>query len=183
MQEEDPYGSLDKYDRVADRVLERFPELDYKKVYHAGDTRDHRNNNIEIAVRGGSVRIGHGLNIIQRINFLPHCSNVCFELNPISNLITASSARADLRLSTAPILLGLGYPVSISPDDPGKFGYEDCTVDFFASAVSFNWTLKHLKLVGIHSINHAVCTEGARLKLLRSFRERWDEWVSTFISV
>lgn len=158
VQEEDPYGSLSKYDAVADKVLMKYPDLDYKKCYHAGDTRDHLNDNIEIAVRGGSVRIGHGLNIIQRIEFLPHCRSVCFELNPISNLITASSARLDLRLSTAPILLGLGYPVSISPDDPGKFGYEDCTVDFFASAVSFNWTLKHFKLVAIHSINHSICT-------------------------
>lgn len=123
VQDENLYASLDKYDEIADKVLMRYPHLDYKKCYHAGDTRDHLNKNIEIAVKAGSVRIGHGLNIVQRIEFLPHCSNICFELNPISNLITASSARLDLRLSTAPILLGLGYPVSISPDDPGKFGY------------------------------------------------------------
>jgi adenosine deaminase len=133
-------------------------------------------------VKAGSVRIGHGLNIIQRIEFLPHCRNVCFELNPISNLITASSARLDLRLSNAPILLGLGYPVSISPDDPGKFGYEDTTVDYFASAVSFNWTLKHLKLVAIHSINHAICTEGTRLKLERAFNQRWEKWIDELLS-
>jgi len=42
-------------------------------------------------------------------------------------------------MSTAPLLLGLGYAVSISSDDPGKFGYEDTTVDYYASAVSFNW--------------------------------------------
>lgn len=63
-------------------------------------------------------------------------------------------------MSTAPLLLGLGYAVSISPDDPGKFGYEDTTVDYFVSCVSFNWTLKHLKLIGYHSINHAIANEG-----------------------
>lgn len=67
VQEEDPYGSIDKYDRVADKVLMNFPHLPYKKVYHAGDTKNHLNDNIEIAVKAGSVRIGHGLNIIQRI--------------------------------------------------------------------------------------------------------------------
>jgi hypothetical protein len=76
---------------------------------------------------------------------------------------------SDIRVSTAPILLGLGYAVSISPDDPGKFGYEDTTVDFYASAVAFNWSLKHFKLTGYHSINHAIVTEGERLKLLESF--------------
>jgi adenosine deaminase len=85
-------------------------------------------------------------------------------LNPISNLLTGSML--DIRLSTAPLLLGLGYAVSISPDDPGKFGYEDTTVDYFVSAVSFNWSFKHLKLIAYHSINHSICTEGVKLELL-----------------
>lgn len=126
------------------------------------------------------MRLGHGLNILQRIDFLPHCANVCFEKNPVSNLITASSKKMDLRLGTAPILLGLGYPVSISPDDPGKFGYEDSTVDFFCAAVSYNWTLKHIKLTCVHSINHAICTEGVRIKLIKSFNEKWQAWLNNF---
>ncbi len=75
-------------------------------------------------------------------------------MNPISNLLTGGMS--DLRTSPAPLLLGLGYAVSISPDDPGKFGYEDTTVDLYASAVSFNWTLRHFKLIAYHSINHAI---------------------------
>ena len=63
----------------------------------------------------------------------------------------------DIREGAAPILLGLGYAVSISPDDPGKFSVEDTTVDYFISAISYNWTLRHLKLIAYHSINHAVC--------------------------
>jgi len=117
---------------------------------------------------------------MQRIDFLPQCSHICFELNPISNLITASSKKTDLRLGNAPILLGLGYAVSLSPDDPGKFGYEDSTVDFFCAAVSYNWTLKHFKLTCIHSINHSICTEGVRLKLLKSFNKKWHEWLTEF---
>ena len=181
VQEEDPYGSIEKYDKIADKVLMDFPHLDYKKCYHAGDTRDHTNDNIEIAVKAGSVRLGHGLNILQRIEFLPHCKNVCFEKNPISNIVTAASKKLDLRLASAPVLLGLGYPVSISPDDPGKFGYEDTTVDFFCAAVSYNWTLKHLKLTIIHSINHAICTEGVRINLLNAFSARWEAWINEFI--
>ena len=71
--------------------------------------------------------------------------------------------------------------MSINPDDPGKFGYEDSTVDYFCAAVSFNWTLKHLKLVALHSINHAICTEGVRMKTHRAFREKWDKWVEEFL--
>ena len=93
-------------------------------------------------------------------------------------MITASSARLDLRLSTAPILLGLGIPVSINPDDPGKFGYEDSTVDYFCSGVSFNWTLKHFKLIAIHSINHSICSQGVKSRTRKAFMDRWSKWVA-----
>jgi hypothetical protein len=55
--------------------------------------------------------------------------------------------------------MGLGHPFTINPDDPGKFGYEDTTVDYFSSIISFNWSLRELKLLAIHSINHAICSE------------------------
>jgi hypothetical protein len=31
--------------------------------------------------------------------------------------------RDDLRISSATVLMSLGIPLSINPDDPGKFGY------------------------------------------------------------
>ena len=45
--------------------------------------------------------------------------------------------RDDTRISSAPVLMSLGYAVTINPDDPGKFGYEDSTVDYFSSLISF----------------------------------------------
>ncbi len=115
------------------------------------------NENIEIAVKGGSVRIGHGINILQRMEFLNKCKEISFEVSPISNMLT--SLRDDTRIATAPVLMSLGYALTINPDDPGKFGYEDSTVDYFSSFISFNWSLKELKLLGIHSINHSICSE------------------------
>ena len=121
VQEEDKYPGIEKYDRVISRVLAEFPEKSHlKKVYHAGETVCHRTNNVDLAVKAGTVRIGHGLNILQRTEFLPHCKNTCFEKNPLSNMILGY--KDDLREASAPVLLGLGYPVSLSPDDPGKFG-------------------------------------------------------------
>ena len=63
--------------------------------------------------------------------------------------------------------------MTINPDDPGKFGLEDSTMDYFFAAVSYNWTLKNLKLLGIHSINHAICSKNEREELLKSFTARW----------
>ena len=158
VQEEDPYGSLEPYDKVADKVLAKFPGTKVKKVYHAGETNDFTNDNVEIAVKGGSVRIGHGINVMTKQYFTEFMKQkICIEVSPVSNLFMGYSH--DIRKNHAPTLLGLGVPISINSDDPGKFNCEDSTFDFWLSIVSFDWTLKHLKLITIHSINHAVCEE------------------------
>mgnify|MGYP003418271703 FL=1 len=36
VQQEDPYGSMEPYIRVGDRILKKWAHLNLKKVYHAG---------------------------------------------------------------------------------------------------------------------------------------------------
>ena len=181
VQQEDPNGSQEPYDQVANKILEMYPEQNLKKVYHAGETNDHLNKNIEIAVKAGSVRIGHGINFMQHPELIELCKGkVCFEKNPVSNFVL--QYLNDLRRGTAPALLGLGIPLSISPDDPGKFGFEDSTADFFVVAVSYNWTLKHLKLTATHSINFAICSEEKKAEIRESFEGKWKKWVEDSIA-
>jgi adenosine deaminase len=68
----------------------------------------------------------------------------------------------DARNSYCPFLLGVGFPVTINADDPGKFRMEDATTDYFLAAISYRWRLRHLKLVGLHSLNYALCSLGQR---------------------
>lgn len=63
--------------------------------------------------------------------------------------------------------MGLGYAISINMGDSGKFGAEDSTFDFFVSSVSYDWTLKHLKLVILHSLNHSLAKERDRRHMLK----------------
>jgi len=53
--------------------------------------------------------------------------------------------------------MGLGYAVTVNIGDAGKFGVEDSTADYFVASVSYDWTLKHFKLLAVNSINHALC--------------------------
>ena len=99
----------------------------------------------------------------------------------MSNLLLGY--KKDLRESSAALLLGLGIPVSISPDDPGKFGCDDTTEDYFVSAVCCNWTLRHLKLIAYHSINHALCDEKIREKLIKMFEQAWNQWIANFLKI
>ena len=86
-----------------------------------------------------------------------------------------------VKIASAPILLGLGYPVSISPDDPGKFGVSDNTEDYFVCAVAYNWTLRHLKLTAYHSINHSICSESIKDHLIKQFDQAWNKWIENFL--
>lgn len=111
---------MEKYDAIAEKVMVNYPTVRFWKCYHAGETNNHLSTNIEEAVIAGSARIGHGVNILQRVEFLPFCKHICFEKCPISNLLFGYNI--DPRESSAPILLGLGYAISINMGDAGKLG-------------------------------------------------------------
>ena len=71
--------------------------------------------------------------------------------------------------------------MSINIGSSGKFGIEDGTADLFVSAVSYDWTLKHLKLIALHSINHSLCKEKERRKMLRDFEKDWNGWIRKYL--
>ena len=73
----------------------------------------------------------------------------------MSNIIFKYSF--DTRFDATAFIFSVGVPISISPDDPGKFGYEDTTCDIFLAAVSYNWRLRHFKVIGLHSITYSLC--------------------------
>lgn len=67
VQEEDMFDSFEQFDSVINKILSDHPHLSHlKKVYHAGETNNHLTNNIDLAVKAGTVRLGHGINILQR---------------------------------------------------------------------------------------------------------------------
>lgn len=48
--------------------------------------------------------------------------------------------------------------------------------------VSYDWTLKNLKLVALHSINHSLTNSKEQRALLHTFEQQWNDWVSEFIA-
>lgn len=98
--------------------------------------------------------------------------SVCFEQNPTTNLLLGYSG--DSRSASTPVLLGLGFPVTINSDDPGKFRLEDATSDYFMAAVSYKWRLRHFKLIALHALNHSICPNGQKLILQEIFERKWS---------
>jgi adenosine deaminase len=87
----------------------------------------------------------------------------------------------DSRNASTPVLLGLGFPVTINSDDPGKFRLDDATSDYFMAAVSYKWRLRHLKLIALHALNHSICPTGQKILLQEIFECKWSEWIENFI--
>lgn len=75
----------------------------------------------------------------------------------------------DPRQEHAPLFLQLGIPLTINPDDPGIFGYEDSTVDFYVALMSYNWTIRHIKLTCLYSIDYALCDELTKNEMRKKF--------------
>lgn len=73
-------------------------------------------------------------------------------MSPIFEFLSKTSGRNDLRLSVCSILLGLGIPVSVGWDYGGILGLSDGNLDLMVTILSYNWSLKHLKLVFLNSI-------------------------------
>ncbi len=73
-------------------------------------------------------------------------------------------------MSVSAILLGLEVPVSIGSDFGGLLGIESVSKDLLIAIISYNWSVKHLKLIFLHSIEHSATTEGEKIRLKNSFR-------------
>lgn len=47
---------------------------------------------------------------------------------------------------------------------------------------SYDWTLKHLKLVALHSVNHSLQSQIEQHALRHDFESKWVQWVDCIIA-
>ena len=105
--------------------------VDLPLCLHDGES-DWDLDNLYDAVTLRSYRIGHGFNLyrypaVQRAMVE---QNICMEINPLSNQILGYVR--DLRVHPAVSYLAQGIQCSISSDDPGVFGYNGVTYDYWS---------------------------------------------------
>jgi adenosine deaminase len=74
----------------------------------------------------------------------------------------------------------MGIPISLSSDDPARFGYNSCTPDHYVAAHAFGFDLKDFKLLGIYSILYAACGDDLKKKMLTLFKEDWQKFMHNF---
>lgn len=132
-------------------------------------SRDHTRTDIYTALLGGVKRIANCSSILQNTQLIPRCLNVCFEINPIYQFVSRASGREDIRLSVGAVLLGLQVPVSIGWDYGGLLGIENGSFDLAVMILSSNWSLRHIKLVFLHSLKFSSGSEGEKIVIRKNF--------------
>jgi len=142
--------------------------------FHCGETHDKTNDNLYDAILLNSKRIGHGFQLFLK----PHLQdivkqrNICIEACPISNLLLGYTT--DLRNHPVRFMLHKGIQASISSDDPGFFGYDGVTMDYFMATLTWELDLRDLKKLSLNGITYASISEDKK-KVLRDvvFPNKW----------
>ncbi len=144
---------------------------------HAGESCESANENVLDAILLGSKRIGHGFQLIQWPNLetLVKERQICIECCPVSNFVLGYCH--DMRLHPVRSFMHSGVPVSVSPDDPGFWGYEGSTLDFVYAFLAWELDVRDLKQLCINSVKFASVTEEQKKMYEAKFEKEWKKWI------
>jgi adenosine deaminase CECR1 len=97
------------------------------------------------------------------------------EVNPISNQILGYVS--DLRNHPARVLLANNVNLSINSDDPGVFGYDGLSYDFWMAYLNWDLTVKDLKKLVFNSIDYSTLNKTEKAKARKHLEKVWTDFV------
>lgn len=158
--------------------LTRKNNISLPVLLHAGETNSTQVLNLYDAVLLNSARIGHGLNLVYYPELIKMVKekNILVEINPLSNQILGYVD--NLKNHPGRILLKHGIQCSISSDDPGVFGYEGLSYDFWSIFIFWELDLRSLKKLVFNSINYASLNTEEKNIHLQKLESKWNKFVS-----
>ncbi|OYU56572.1 MAG: adenosine kinase [Chitinophagaceae bacterium BSSC1] len=145
---------------------------------HAGESNNLSNTNLLNLPLDLNKRIGHGLNLIYfpaLMNQIKSRNNLV-EISPLSN--QELGYVSDLRNHPARVLMANGIQCSINSDDPGVFGYDGLSYDFWVAFMAWDLELTGLKKLVLNSINYSSLKNEERKVALIHLQNDWNKFVS-----
>jgi adenosine deaminase CECR1 len=147
--------------------------------FHDGESDWPSDENLYDAFLLGSRRMGHGFNLFrfptleERLKKRGAAVEVC----PLSN----QSLRyvSDLRMHPAAGYLRRGVPCVLSNDDPGIFGNDGLSYDFWAATLAWELDLRALKRLALNSLRYSGMTDAEKQTALGVWQRQWDAWLAT----
>ena len=135
-------------------------------------------NNAFDAILLGAKRVGHGIGYIKH----PHLLNIlrekgiAVEICPVSNQILGFFP--DARVHPAVNYIRSGVPVVLGSDDPGTFGYDSFTVDWYYAFLSWGLDLADLKLLARNSLQYSSMTPNeVRYAISEKWHPLWERYI------
>lgn len=165
-------------------------------LFHAGETnwpQEHLPStfgdgvstfeNIYDALVFRTHRIGHGLSLAKRPDLYEYIRQreIAIEICPASNQILGYVA--DLRNHPGIVYHRSGIPIVLSGDDPGSFGYNELTIEFYLATMAWGLDLADLKQLAWNSIKHSSIPEARRTTGFQKWQKQWDEFINATFSL
>lgn len=138
-----------------------------------------RSNNLYSSILLGAKRIGHGIGFWKHpyLMELMKMKKIPVEVCVVSNQLLGYTH--DLRQHPAQLFHKMGIPVILSPDDPGLFGYDEVTLDWYEAFMGWSGlNLGDLKQFAINSIKYSGMNEEEKQLVIDGvLREKWERYV------
>lgn len=156
-------------------------------LFHAGETNwfgSTTDENIIDAILLGTKRLGHANSLIKhpQLFHLIATKDIGLEINVISNSVLGLVR--DIRLHPVATYLALGLPVVLSSDNPGVWGADPLSHDFyvtFVGAASRHADLRMLKQIALNSITYSVLDKNQKDRCRCIFENRWKLFVESVL--
>ncbi|CAF1042528.1 unnamed protein product, partial [Brachionus calyciflorus] len=133
--------------------------------------------NIYDAIILKTKRIGHGLGLIKLPWIYKYLisSQTPIEVCPASNQILGYVP--DLRTHPAVNYYRSGVPIVIAGDDPGAFGYNELTVDYYLAFMSWGLDLSDLREIANNSIRFSSMSNENKVIGFQKFNLSWTNFI------
>ncbi|XP_013144576.1 PREDICTED: adenosine deaminase CECR1-like [Papilio polytes] len=162
---------------------------DLQYYFHGGETNWYgtsADENLFDAVLLGSKRIGHAYGLIKHPSLLMAVKqkDIALEVNVVSNVVLGLVH--DVRNHPLATYLALGLPVVLSSDDPGVWGADPLSHDFyitFVGVASKRADLRLLKQLAINSIKYSTLNIQHKEILFRVFYSKWDVFIKQVLTM
>lgn len=162
--------------------LQQKYNIDLPLCLHDGESDWVSVDNLYDAVTLNSRRIGHGFNLYRfpALQKAIKQKDMCIEVSPLSNQILGYVR--DLRVHPASGYLSQGIQCSISSDDPGVFGYNGVTYDYWSIFLAWELDLRAIKKLAMNSITYSLLSDAEKEKALKVWQLRWDTFIDECIT-
>lgn len=169
--DEDRSYSLARYEDRVRKIIAENPGLHL--TLHAGESLSGENGEIEIALRCGIERLGHGFNLYRYPELEEEIrrKGICMEICPVSN--AALGYCADFAEHPAADYRKAGIPLVICSDDPAYQAEEPLTGDLLAVTVGWDLSLEDVRQLCRNSIEYSFLETASKSRLLDYWEKAW----------